>query len=330
MSMVPVTVLMFIPILLFVLLIPLSIGIYVYRDAKRRHMNTVLWVLVAVIAPALIGFIIYLLVRNSDGDWQCPRCSAPVRPQFAVCPQCGAKLRPTCSNCSAAVEPGWKVCPHCAAPLPDEADAVSPPVRHRDKALWKILLLVLLVPVLLLGLIALAFASATGGGSSSYQEVTLQEYYEEDLLSEADLATVEEWIDNLPQDADQVYALVYEHVLPERTDGRSDYYYLLYIPGGGDASKASFGYRAGLFHDSIELSLDGCSGQDTLYCIATTARDGAPALSVIRDGETLTEDITEVLFNPTTYVIFSDEDLPEDYPGYRDEYVNAQAEAMGQ
>lgn len=330
MSVIPVTLFLMIPVLLLLALIPLCIGIYVYRDARRRHMNAILWVLVAILAPALIGFIIYLLVRSNDGDWQCPQCSTPVQPQFTVCPQCGARLRPTCPSCSAAVEPGWKICPHCASPLPNDLEPVVPPIRRRDKALWKILLLVILIPLFLFGLFILAFTQATSGGSSSYREVTLEEYYDENLLSEAELATVEEWISTLPQDADHVYALMYEHVLPERSDDRNDYYYLLYVPGGGNASQSSFGYSAGLFHDSIKLSLDGCSGQDGLYCLATTAREQAPGLKILRNGQTLTADITEVPFNPTVYTIFSDQVLPEDYPGYRDLYVDAQVDAVQQ
>ena len=40
------------------------IGVYVYKDAQSRRMNAVLWTLVAIFAPGLTGFIIYLLVRR--------------------------------------------------------------------------------------------------------------------------------------------------------------------------------------------------------------------------------------------------------------------------
>ena len=61
-------------LLLFVFLalltVPILIGVYVYRDARRRGMNAVLWTLIAVAAPALIGFIIYLLVRGKEVNMQ--------------------------------------------------------------------------------------------------------------------------------------------------------------------------------------------------------------------------------------------------------------------
>ena len=46
-------------ILAIIIIIPVMIGVYVYRDAARRGMNAVLWTLVAVLAPALVGFIVY-------------------------------------------------------------------------------------------------------------------------------------------------------------------------------------------------------------------------------------------------------------------------------
>ena len=63
------------------LAVPVLIGVYVYQDARRRNMNAVLWTLIAIVAPALIGFIIYLLVRGSYPDLECPQCGVPVTEQ---------------------------------------------------------------------------------------------------------------------------------------------------------------------------------------------------------------------------------------------------------
>ena len=56
------------------LIVPILIGVYVYRDANRRGMNALMWTLIALFAPSLIGFIIYLLVRSSYSDLECPKC----------------------------------------------------------------------------------------------------------------------------------------------------------------------------------------------------------------------------------------------------------------
>ena len=72
---------MLIPIILLVLMVmlPIAIGIYVYRDAKNRSMNAALWTLVAIFAPGFIGLIIYLVVRSEHSALHCPQCSAPVK-----------------------------------------------------------------------------------------------------------------------------------------------------------------------------------------------------------------------------------------------------------
>lgn len=46
--------------------IPLTISIYVYRDAKRRKMNAIVWTLITLFVPSLVGFVIYLLVRTNN------------------------------------------------------------------------------------------------------------------------------------------------------------------------------------------------------------------------------------------------------------------------
>ena len=58
-------------LMIIVALLPLLIGVYVYRDAKRRGMNAALWTLIAILAPSLIGFIIYLLVRGNYSTLRC-------------------------------------------------------------------------------------------------------------------------------------------------------------------------------------------------------------------------------------------------------------------
>ena len=70
------------------LAVPMIIGVYVYRDAKRRNMNAALWTLIAMLAPSLIGFIIYLLVRGNYSNLRCPQCGATVTEQYAACPRC--------------------------------------------------------------------------------------------------------------------------------------------------------------------------------------------------------------------------------------------------
>ena len=237
-------------------LLPILIGVYVYRDASRRGMNAVLWTLIAILAPSLIGFIIYLLVRGNYSNLKCPRCEATVSEQFVVCPKCGAKLRPTCPNCSTPVEPDWTVCPKCAQPLPEIQEDIVAPIRPKDKTLWKILAAIIIIPIVLI----LAFGTffSINSGSTSFREVSLDTYFNDQELPQSTKDYVREWISNLPNDKNHVYALRYRYQVLEDSKEK-DYYYLIYIPGCGSVSSNSFGYSSGLFGlgDELRLELNG-------------------------------------------------------------------------
>lgn len=110
---------------LAVLAVPVFLGVFVYRDAKKRGMQPWLWVAVTLLVPSLLGFVIYLVVRGNYSSMRCAGCGESVQTGWAVCPQCGAKLRACCENCGAPVQPGWKMCAQCGAPVPENAAAYT-------------------------------------------------------------------------------------------------------------------------------------------------------------------------------------------------------------
>jgi hypothetical protein len=92
---------------------------YVNQDAKRRGMNSTLWtLLVLVFVPSwgLIGFVIYLLMREPL-PYPCPQCGKLVGPRFNFCPNCKCNLHPACPNCKREVGELDKYCPYCATEL---------------------------------------------------------------------------------------------------------------------------------------------------------------------------------------------------------------------
>lgn len=107
---------------------------YVYRDAKRRGMNAILWtLLVLILSPAylLIGLIIYLLVREPL-PYACPQCSATVNARYNFCPNCKYNLRPACPKCQREVSDTDKYCPYCATELPHAVKSSSEPVSGTE------------------------------------------------------------------------------------------------------------------------------------------------------------------------------------------------------
>lgn len=295
------TVIVILPILfLLVLGIPILIGVYVYRDASKRGMNALLWALVAIFAPSLIGLIIYLLVRGNYSDMTCPKCATPVTEQYVVCPKCGVKLKPSCPNCSAPVEQDWKLCPRCATTLPEQYEDIEPPHRVKDKSLGKILIVLIVVPILLLailfgGMIAMRTYTGNGGGSSTMFETSFDELY-----SVQETSYVREWLESCDDDG-SAYALEYAITF----NGVKHYYYLLYVPSAGSGASTGLGMYHGVFRSDI-CKVEFQSGEpnkNVVYCVALTA-DKVQSLEIYLNGNKLDCEITEVAFNPIENLVY--------------------------
>lgn len=92
---------------------------YIWADAKRRGMNPILWLLVSILVPYLIGAILYFVVREPL-RLNCPQCGHSVNPHFNFCPACKYDLRPNCPQCRRAVRAGDRYCPYCGTTLQAE------------------------------------------------------------------------------------------------------------------------------------------------------------------------------------------------------------------
>ena len=289
---------MAIPALIVVALaasLPFVLGVYVYRDANRRGMNAILWALVAVLAPSLIGLLVYLLVRGNYSDLRCPRCDTPVGEEFVVCPNCGAKLRPSCANCAMPVEPDWKVCPRCAQPLPERQTDVAPPIREKDRSLWKVLAIAVLVPVLLLALLLLAMRAYSGGGSVSVNATTVSKYYEEMALRhrEDDAARVKDWAEHVDFTVRSVYVLQYSNEYDQ-------HFFLVYIPSIGGSARTSIGQSSSIFGATLKLELDSSGGERTFFSLYSHG-EKAPKLKIKVDGKAIPCEITTVDYDPALF-----------------------------
>lgn len=291
-------------VLAALLTVPVLIGVYVYRDARHRGMNAALWTLIAVAAPALIGFIIYLLVRGNYPDLQCPQCTKPVTEQYTVCPHCGAKLRPACPSCAAPVEPDWKVCPRCAAPLDGVQMDAAPPRRRQDRALNKILIAVILVPALLILFSILSFVMFQTGapGSVSLQELTFEEYGQQQP-SEAVRGAVRRWLDELEGREDRAYALRYD--LPGEYDYENKTYFLVYVPAGGDQSNVGIGTSSSLLGSTLSLELERTGNSGSLFSVLYIG-EKTPKLDITLGGRGVRCQVQTVGYNPTTFLIYPD------------------------
>lgn len=279
MSIVAVTLLL-VPLFL---VIPVLLGVYTYRDAKRRGMNAPLWALVAALAPTFLGFLIYLLVRGSHSDWKCPRCGGAVEETYVVCPRCGARLKASCPQCGTPVEAVWKVCPQCAAPLEGEALDVTPPVKPKDKALGKILAVVILIPVAFLVLLLLNFAAYSVAGSSGVSHTAYYDEWEFYLAAhEMGLGQM-----GLKEQALQDESKLWSVVSQDQTgSGETLWTCLLYLPHT-EPDLVSTGETESFLRHGMEVEYTRTDTDQGVYLVLSWCGEKEPRLTVTRDGKTV-------------------------------------------
>ena len=165
----------------------------------------------------------------------------------------------------------------------------------------------IIIPIVLI----LAFGTffSINSGSTSFREVSLDTYFNDQELPQSTKDYVREWISNLPNDKNHVYALRYRYQVLEDSKEK-DYYYLIYIPGCGSVSSNSFGYSSGLFGlgDELRLELNGGGVEESFYCMTISEKKHAPGIRVSLNGKRLEDVVTVVDFNPTLYTIASESD----------------------
>jgi RNA polymerase subunit RPABC4/transcription elongation factor Spt4 len=111
-----------------------AVLLWVYRDAEKRGMSGILWLLLVLIGN-VIGLLIYAIVRSEtpvrrkDQDaaavppapvrppGTCGSCGNPLGEGFEFCPYCGKSLKKACPSCGKPVQDDWKACPICGAGL---------------------------------------------------------------------------------------------------------------------------------------------------------------------------------------------------------------------
>lgn len=287
-------------ILALMIILPFVIGVYVCRDARRRGMNAILWTLIATLVPSLIGLLIYLLVRGNYSDLRCPQCGTPVKEQFVICPKCGAKLRPACPNCAAPVEPDWKLCPKCTQPLPEMQTDIQYPVHAKDQSLWKVLVIVILVPALLITVFGFSLAAFSAGGGSAVRGVTTNEYFAEmDENEKTEISNaVEKWVEQVDLNVRSAYALRYTY----ESESGKQHFFLIYIPFTGAQTFSGVGQSSSIFGTTLTLNASSASGRSAFFNLISSA-DNVPKLIIKLDGKRIPCKVTTVEFNPTLFYI---------------------------
>jgi flagellar basal body-associated protein FliL len=84
-------------IILIVFIVWIAVGIWVYKDAKQRNENAILWFVIVVVA-GLLGILLWFVFRPPIGGRKttphriCPNCGREIPFDANLCSYCGKKF----------------------------------------------------------------------------------------------------------------------------------------------------------------------------------------------------------------------------------------------
>lgn len=106
------------------LILAVITGFFIYKDARARDYNWLMWTLLPVMvffSPSVSGSVlillmlvgIYLFSRPKGDLIHCPHCKKRIHSVLAFCPFCRNSVKRECLKCHETVE--WEAtrCPHC-------------------------------------------------------------------------------------------------------------------------------------------------------------------------------------------------------------------------
>ena len=69
-----------------------GLGIWTYRDAKSRGLDAGMWTTIVVLAPNLIGLLLYFFIGRKQQKIVCPSCKSGTEQGKPHCSNCGASI----------------------------------------------------------------------------------------------------------------------------------------------------------------------------------------------------------------------------------------------
>lgn len=88
---------MIFPIILLIIIFGAQIflAIWTYTDAKNRNLNAILWTVLVLFVPNLLGLLLYFLVGRTSPAVICCNCGVKIPATSKFCPNCGAEVSNT-------------------------------------------------------------------------------------------------------------------------------------------------------------------------------------------------------------------------------------------
>lgn len=227
--------------------LPVLVGIYVYKDARRRGMNAVLWALLSAFAPGFVGLIIYLLVRTDSSRIRCKSCNNLIKESFAVCPHCGTSLKEHCHTCNNVLESGWANCPQCGTEIPEDQKTLLNIMPKKDKGLKWLLMVLIVIPVLLLSIL-------TASTQIRIKQLSGLHYFQQGYATVKDAIAEHPFLKGWIAECDANGKGIYQYRYEDGTTDKNTYRIFIYRNDGYTLERATE-EKGGLFDTKNELHL---------------------------------------------------------------------------
>ena len=189
-------------------------------------------------------------------------------------------------------------------PVSHHAADCTPPVRHPDRWISKILAAIIIVPLVLLVGLYLAFSFRSGTGAVNTTYLTADPYVEAkaDHWSEKQQQEIRLWLDGCLSAPNQAYAL--RHELDH--NGAHIIQYLIYYPAAGSQTAIDTDLDSTLLGSKMIVNF-AHTDETTDYnlCAISVYDEQVPVLEVQSDGAPLHVSITDVTYNLTLFEILS-------------------------
>lgn len=79
-------------LLLAVVLAQIFLALWTYNDAKNRNLNAVMWTIIVLLVPNLIGLLLYFIVGRNQSAVICRVCNSKVPSNSRYCLSCGNEI----------------------------------------------------------------------------------------------------------------------------------------------------------------------------------------------------------------------------------------------
>lgn len=82
------------PILIMLCMFTMLISIFVwtYKDAKSRGLNAIVWTLIVMFVPNLMGLLLYFIVGRRESRIICSKCNSSAPFPAKYCNNCGSEI----------------------------------------------------------------------------------------------------------------------------------------------------------------------------------------------------------------------------------------------